>query len=199
LLFYPHSKDNVHGEGTNQTDKKKTINFLGIRTTTDRLLQSSTEDINFVADWLYVEWIHTNACSSSTIKTAVVALIVVTMILYAVEASDGRLIQCCFNKCGVESFGKRTYVILMLLLVLEGIPQIAITVVGEGQLLEDNCSVEFASQAFSNLFTSTYVIFIRILKMYECRDEAKEVEEEEEIVVHPDSPKPRGNQNLSEF
>ena len=165
------------------SNKKKQINFLGIRTTTNRLFQSSIEDANFVCDWLYFDWIYTNWCSSTAMKTAVTVLIIIASILYILEACDGRLLQLIFNSCGTKSFHKRTYVILLLLVFFEGVPQIAITVLGENQLLGDDCGTEFASQAFSNLFTSGYAVAYRLLEIYECRQDAGEEEEEDEIVV----------------
>uniref|UniRef100_A0A7S4MTY4 Uncharacterized protein n=1 Tax=Odontella aurita TaxID=265563 RepID=A0A7S4MTY4_9STRA len=152
-------------------EEKKRIAFVGLETTTDRLLQSVTEDVNFIADWVYVKWFNSIECKNST--TAVLAMIftVVATVLYIIKACDGRPLRAASNMCGrVGSYRDVTVMVLVLLVTLEGIPQIIITVVAEQQLEEEDCgSGGFASQALANLLTSGYALLNRSLIIHESR------------------------------
>lgn len=187
----PHSNKDEE-----EDDARKKIEFYGLQTTTDRLLASVTEDLNFLADWVYVDWVTSNQCSSNAITTAVFGLAIASTILYLVSLVIGNRTRCGASNAedstkksdSSNNTRRRLYWFLALLIALEAIPQIAITVVGETDLINLGCS-EFSAQATGNLLSSGFAVLSRLLRMHESRPvtvlHQDEGEVEDEIHVNP--------------
>ena len=161
---------------------RKKIKLFGgcIETEADALFNSILEDLNFCIDWVYVDWVFGNRCSSKTFKGAVLGLGLLATLLYLVHASNvlkratniaSCFPCCCPNRLMTEAtrgaIRKRIYVFLIMLVVLEGIPQIALTLSFNFAIANDNDCVGFAAQAASNLLTSSLVVLRRLLKIFE--------------------------------